>query len=114
MSYVRQSSITRFEGSEQVMIVGLVENSSEGLPVSRDRLRLITSEGFEFRLVAGGDVDGIESLTSKQVSMLGILAGNEDNDDELKVLTVLGYRVLAKSDAGQSPASNKPFRWKAA
>jgi hypothetical protein len=113
MSYMRHASVTEFEGSEQLMVVGVIEGTGgSAFSSSQSNLTLITADGLEFHLVSGSDVEGLGSLDGKKVSILAIVT----EEDEIPTLTVLGYRLFPVSNqrATSTDKSNKPFRWKAA
>ncbi|MCB0331866.1 MAG: hypothetical protein KDD55_00135 [Bdellovibrionales bacterium] len=88
------ASIVKYEGSDQVLVTGTVEDISERLVQSSSNLRFTTKEDFTFQLVGGGEVGDIKHLSAKRVSILGII----DEGDSPPILTVLGYRFLLEPD----------------
>lgn len=85
------NTIVRYEDSDQVMVTGFIEDLSErNLSfAAKQSLILNVSEEENFVLVCGGEVDGIEHLSAKRVSIFGTI----DEAEFPPTITVLGYRV---------------------
>ncbi len=94
MSRDGSASIIRYEGTDQVLITGTVEDLSERLVQTNANLRFSTKEGLTFQLTGGGEVGDIRHLSAKRVSVLGVI---EENDSP-PLITVLGYRFLPKPE----------------
>lgn len=90
MNQVRQTSIVKFEETGQVLVTGSVENVADRFLEGKPKLNLETTDGLVFRLSAGTDVQELDLLAGKKVSVLGTI----DEFDEPPILIVLGYRIL--------------------
>ena len=105
----RQPSLVKLEGTESVLIVGWVEDLSERAFPSKDRLTFFALDGEEYILVASSDVENLDTLSAKRITVLG----NIDSGESPPLLTVLGYRIMPildpENDSGGGSRRRPPM-----